>query len=277
MPPRSLDEQSGMEPQPTDAAEARRILTGLDAFGPVLAIKLYRLTLDPAPAVPLLPCLDHEAMLHEGIAPHAAAYVQEHTSGDLHELVVIPEKRRIQIDTVSTWGESSDASRGRLTSLIRTAFPGYSLSITGPSWWRGERRVADACRAQVTLRDVLLGTDMAAIKLRVDRLQTIGSLMEKQSRVASWGVRTLTGPMLAAAGVASFLVLGSFTDRLGETGVTALRYAVIGLLGAWFVYYGLKAVQLTEMSNRVWKRTAEYGLILLERRRLAERPAPPPS
>ena len=27
-----------------------------------------------------------------------------------------------------------------------------------------------------------------------------------------------------------------------------------------FLYYGLKAVQLTEMSNRVWKRTAEYTL-----------------
>jgi hypothetical protein len=27
-------------------------------------------------------------------------------------------------------------------------------------------------------------------------------------------------------------------------------------------------VQLTEMSNRVWKRTAEYNLILAERKRL---------
>ena len=35
-----------------------------------------------------------------------------------------------------------------------------------------------------------------------------------------------------------------------------------------FLYYGLKAVQLTEMANRVWKRSAEYGLILAERRRL---------
>jgi hypothetical protein len=261
-----------MEPRTPDSTEAQRVLTGLQAFGPVLAIKLYRLTLDPAPTVPLLPCLDHEAMLHEGIAPHAAAYVQEHASGDLHELVVIPAKRRIEIDTVSTWGESSDASRGRLSSLIRTAFPGYSLSINGPSWWRGERRVATACRAQVTLREVLLGSDMAAVKARIDRLQTIGSLMEKESRVASWGVRTMTGPMLATAGVVSFLVLGSFSGRLGETGVTALRYTVIGLLGAWFVYYGLKAVQLTEMSNRVWKRTAEYGLILTERRRLTEQP-----
>ena len=48
-----------------------------------------------------------------------------------------------------------------------------------------------------------------------------------------------------------------------------MRYAVVGALGAVFLYYGLKAVQLTEMSNRVWKRTAEYGLILAERKRLA--------
>ena len=29
-----------------------------------------------------------------------------------------------------------------------------------------------------------------------------------------------------------------------------------------------REIQLTEMSNRVWKRTAEYNLILTERRRL---------
>jgi hypothetical protein len=31
----------------------------------------------------------------------------------------------------------------------------------------------------------------------------------------------------------------------------------------------LKAVHLNEMAGRVWKRSAEYGLILRERRRLA--------
>ena len=39
-------------------------------------------------------------------------------------------------------------------------------------------------------------------------------------------------------------------------------------MGGFFLYYGVKAVQLTEMGNRVWKRSAEYGLILSERRRL---------
>jgi hypothetical protein len=207
-------------------------------------------------------------MLHEGIAPHAAAYVQEAASGDLHELVCIPAKRRIEIDTVSTWGEHSAESRTRLLAMIGQRLPGYRIAMNGPSWWRGERRVANACRAQVSLRDVLLGTDPVGVKAAIDRLQVVGALMEKQSRVASWGVRTVTGPLLAAAGVVTYLLLGGLTSSIGESGVTALQYVVIGLLGAVFLYYGLKAVQLTEMSNRVWKRTAEYNLILAERKRL---------
>lgn len=245
-------------------------LETLAAFGPVLAIKLYRLRLDSPAAVPVLPCLDHEAMLHEGIAPHAAAYLQDATTGDLHEVVLIPGDSRVDIDTVSTWGESSEPSRQRLEAFIRTSFPGHRLRVKGPSWWRGERRVATACRAQVSLREVLLGDDIPRVKADIDRLATIGSLMEKQSRVASWGVRTLTGPLLAAAGALVYGVLGAMQATLGETGVTVWRYAVLGLLGGWFLYYGMKAVQLTEMANRVWKRTAEYGLILTERRRLAE-------
>lgn len=252
----------------TDAAEAERVLDALTAFGPILAVKLYRLTPARVPAVPLLPCLDHEAMLHEGIPPHAAAYVQDASSGDLHELVCIPARRQLEIDTVSTWGENSPESHQRLRSMAATHFAGYRVRVHGPSWWRGERRVANACRAQVSLREVLVGPDIPAVKARIDRLVTIGSLMEKQSRVASWGVRTVTAPLLAATGALTFVVLGSLRSSLGEAGVTMLRYAVIGVLGAVFLYYGLKAVQLTAMSNRVWKRTAEYHLILAERQRL---------
>lgn len=254
----------------SDQTESARLLRELNTFGPVLAVKLYRITLDPAPAVPLLPCLDHEAMLHERVAPHVAAYVRDASSGDIHELVFTPARRRIEVDTVSTWGENSPESHRRLLAALAQRFPGYSTRIGGPSWWRGERRVAAACRAQVTLRDVLLGTDLTSIKSGIERLQTIGALMEKQSRVASWGVRTVTGPLLATAGVGLYLVLGSLGGHLGETSVTALRYTLISLLGAYFLYYGLKAVQLTEMSNRVWKRTAEYNLILSERRRLGK-------
>ena len=267
-----------------DSAGARQLIEALQPFGRVLAIKLYRLTLDPAPAVPILPCLDHEAMLHETVAPHAAAYLQDASSGDLHELVFIPANKRIEVDTVSTWGENSQASHERLLAMLGERFRDYSVRVKGPSWWRGERRVANACRAQVSLRDVLLSRDTATVKSQIDRLQTIASLMEKHSRAASWGVRTITGTVLAAAAFVLFGLFGFLTPTLGDPGVTYLAYALITLLedfddthaeyvlitliGAVFLYYGMKAVQLTEMSNRVWKRTAEYNLILSERKRL---------
>ena len=252
----------------SDSAESARLLRNLSTFGRVLAIKLYRITLEPPPPVPILPCLDHEALLHEGVSPHMAVYVQESSSGDIHEVVFVPAQRRIEVDTFSTWGECSPESRQRLLAAVSQGFPVYRAKVIPPSWWRGDRRVAVSCRAQVTLRDVLLATDVASVKAGIERLQVIATLMEKQSRVASWGIRTVTGPLLAAAGVALYLLFGILSLRIGESAVTALRYTLIGVLGAWVVYYGLKAVQLTEMSNRVWKRTAEYSLILSERKRL---------
>jgi hypothetical protein len=252
----------------TDSAESSRVLRELSTFSTVLAIKQYRLSLDGTPAVPILPCLDHEAMLHQSVAPHVAAYVQYGAARDIHELVFIPSKRRLEVDAVSTWSECSVESRAQLLAIVAQRFPGYAVHVIGLSWWRGDRRVATACRAQVTLRDVLLGRDVASVRAGIERLQAIAALMEKQSRVASWGVRTVTGPLLAAAGVIVYLVLSAVRLRLGGPAVTALQYSFIGLFGAWLVYYGLKAVQLTEMSNRVWKRTAEYNLILSERKRL---------
>jgi hypothetical protein len=129
--------------------------------------------------------------------------------------------------------------------------------------------VAKACRAQVTLRDVLVGTDQAATKSSIDRLFTVGMLMEKESRVASWGVRTVTGPLLAAAGFVAYGVLGYFVAELGESRVDILRYGVVAALGAAFLYYGMKAVQLTGMSNRVWKRASGTCLSWQRRRKLA--------
>ena len=252
----------------SDQAAVQTALDALAAFGPVLSMKLYRLKLDPTPALPIIPCLDHEAMLHQTVAPHAAAYVQESASGDLHEVVFIPADRRIEIDTVSTFKETSAESQNRLIAFLAERMPDYHVRVRRASRWRGDRRVAEACRAHVLLRDVLLGTDMDAVATDIERLRTIGSLMEKQSRVASWAVRTVTTPILAAAGVISFQVLELFTTRLGEGGVNALRYAVLSVLGAVFLYYGLKAVQLTGMSTRVWKRATEFSLILAERRRL---------
>jgi hypothetical protein len=217
----------------------------------------------------VLPCLDHEAMLHQAVAPHAAAYLQD-AANDLHEIVYVPRERRIDVDVVSTMGEHSPASRDRLVAALAERFPGTSIRIVRPSRLRGEYRVAAACRAQVPLRDVLTGPDLEKTKAAVDRLQTISSLMEKESRVASWGARTVMTPFIAVAGFLSYQLLGAFADRLGASTVSLLQSAVVGLVGAFFVYYGLKAVQLTQMANRVWKRSAEYGLILAERRRIRD-------
>ena len=166
-----------------------------------------------------------------------------------------------------TAGEHTVASHQRLLARLRDRFPDHRIVEIGPSWLRGDRRVARACRAQVPLRDILVARDFDRLRRAVERLTTIGSLMEKQSRVASWSVRTVTGPMLALGGFISYQVLGTLTGQIGEEWVQWLRYAAVGGLGATFLYLGLKAVHLTEMANRVWKRCAEYGLLLRERER----------
>ena len=258
---------SARDPVETFGADCRLFFEQLGTFAPVLALKLYRIRLEPPPAVPTLPCLDHEAALHERIDPHAAAYIQD-ASGDLHEVVYTPGRRRVGMDAVSTVGLCWPESGAGLVTSLRAKFPGHAVRIVSPSRLRGAYRVANACRAQVTLRDVLLAADLDRVKVGIDRLQTVGLLMEKESRVASWGARTAMTPLVAVVGFLSFQLLGAFTGHLGQVGVDVLRYGVVGLVGGIFLYYGVKAVQLTEMGNRVWKRSAEYGLILSERRRL---------
>jgi hypothetical protein len=247
----------------------RRFFTEVATFADLRAVKLYRLRVDLTPAVPSLPCLDHEAMLHEGIAPHAAAYVEDHETGELHEIVLVPSRQRVEIDTASTLHEHSDGGQARLLDRLRERFPDFTYAVNTPSWLRGDRRVARACRAQVSLREVLLGADFEHIGAALNRLRTIGALMEKHSRVASWSVRTVTGPFLAVVGFLVYQGLGRLAPEIGVGTVGALQAVVVGTAGALFLYFGLKAVHLTEMANRVWKRATEYGLIIGERQRLA--------
>ena len=250
-----------------DCDACERFLRSISEFARLHAVKLYRLSVKLPESVPLLPCLDHEAMLHEDIAPHAAMYIEDLDSGGLHEVVCVPARRCIEIDVVSTFAEHTAESHERLLRRLGERFPSYEIRIKGPSWLRGDRRVARACRAQIPLRDVLIGTDFERLTAALDRLRIIGGLMEKQSRVASWTVRTVTGPLLALAGFVSYQVLGGLSGQIGSDWVQWLRYFVVGGLGAVFLYLGLKAVHLTEMANRVWKRSSEYRLILAERQR----------
>jgi hypothetical protein len=238
-------------------------LQALREIGDVLALKQYRVNVDPPPAIPILPCLDHEALLHEGIAPHLAAYVRDRTD-NLHEAVWIPKELRIDVDVASTMHECTSESQAKFIAALSERFPDHQVGVTAVSWLKGDRRVAHACRAQVTLRDVLVGSDLERTKRAVERLQVISTLMEKESRVASWGARTIMTPFLALVGL---LIIWSLGSNAGAWWVVVTRY-VLTLAGVFFLYAGLKAVHLTEMANRVWKRSAEYGLILSERRRL---------
>lgn len=259
--------------EPKSSPHCQRCQDFIDAFSNyslLHAVKLYRLSVDLPLNIPVLPCLDHEAMLHEDIAPHAAMYIEDRQSHGLHEVVYVPDRQRIEIDIVSTTDEHTTQSHDHLREWLGANFSDCEIRINGPSWIRGDRRVARACRAQIPLRDVLIGNNFGQLKAALNRLNTIGSLMEKQSRVASWSVRTVTGPLIALAGFVSYNVLGLLIQPVGEGGVQGLRYLVVGGLGAVFLYLGLKAVHLTEMANRVWKRASEYGLILAERRRINE-------
>ena len=253
----------------SDAPACREFLDTLSTFARLHAVKMYRVSVPLAEEVPVLPCLDHEARLHEGIPPHAAAYIEDLDSGGLHEVVCVPSRRRIEVDVVSTAGEHTAASHGRLVERLRAQFPLHRVVVAGPSWLRGDRRVVRACRARAPLREILTGRDFPSLHRAVDELRIISFMMEKQSRVASWSVRTVTGPLLALGGFLSYQVLGMLTGSIGTVAVQALQYLAVGLLGAVFLYLGLKAVHLTEVAGRVWKRSAEYGLILRDRERLA--------
>jgi hypothetical protein len=248
------------------ADDGRVFVEALGAIGEILALKQYRLRLDPAPPVPVLPCLDHEALLHEGIAPHIAAYIRDRTD-NLHEAVWTPKERRIDVDVASTMNECTPESQASFIAALTKRFPDHQIQATPVSWLRGDRRVAHACRAQVTLREVLTGADLDRTNRAVERLQVISSLMEKESRVASWGARTIMTPFLALVGL---LIIWSLGTQAGAWWMVVTRY-ILTLAGVFFLYAGLKAVHLTEMANRVWKRSAEYGLILGERRRLLKR------
>ncbi len=258
--------------QPFPGGAWQHLLQAVSGFAHVRAVKSYRLPVPIPAGVPRLPCLDHEAMLHEDIAPHVSLYLEDLDGGGLHEVAWVPARRRIEIDVVSTSDEHGHESHARLLDRLAHCFPDHEMRVSGPSWLRGDRRVARACRAQISLRDVLTGQDFEQLAAALHRLEAIGALMEKESRVASWSVRTVTGPLLALVGFVSYGALGLLTAFVGVDWVQGLRYVVVGGAGTVFLYLGLKAVHLTEMANRVWKRSAEYGLILAERRRIAAHP-----
>lgn len=239
----------------------------------LFALKSYRVDL-PGIELPVVPCLDHEAYLQSHATPHVAAYFED-AVGDIHEVVYFPSEERIVLDAAATLAETPPEATERMFAQLGVLFPAARIRLQTASMLRGDVRVAAVVRAQVRLRDVLASEDPSSIDWRLEQLRAIADLMEKESRVSSWAVRTLTAPVLAAAGVATWWIVGLFSQSLDASQVELVRYALLGILGWVFVWIGLKAVHLTEMGTRVWKRSTEYRLIVKARERLAKTQSPP--
>ena len=234
----------------------------------LVCTKAYRVDL-PLTPLPVIPCLDHEAQLQGNPAPHISVYLED-SGAHLHEVGIVPSERKILIDAASTIAETPPLAREQMLLRLQRLFPQYRVVVQQPSFWRGDRRVATVVKTQIRLRDILLGEYGPEVKFNLERLRAIAELMEKESRVSSWGIRTLTSPILAAAGVASYKVLGLFDQTLSPNQIEAARYLALVALGSGFVYIGMKAVHLTEMGTRVWKRATEYRLILEARQKWAQ-------
>lgn len=239
-----------------DSEACREFLKTLACAYRIHAIKTYRIRPETPAGVPVIPCLDHEARLHGRVAPHVSAYLQEESSGDLHEVGCHPARSILVVDTASTAGEHGSDSQARLLAFLAERFPERRVRVSGPSWLRGDRRAAESARAQVTLREILTGPDFDSNAAALQRLRAVAALMEKESRVASWAVRTAYVPALVVAG---FVIVRLF-DETVET-------LALSLLGGVLLYLGMMAVHLTGVGNRVWKRAAEYDLIVAERKR----------
>lgn len=239
----------------------------------LFALKSYRVDL-PDVGLPVVPCLDHEAYLQTHASPHVAVYFED-PSGDIHEAVFFPASQRIVLDAAATLAETPPEATERMFAQLGVLFPHARVRLQTASLLRGDVRVAAVVRGQVRLRDVLSADDPSDVDWRLEQLRAIADLMEKESRVSSWAVRTLTAPVLAAAGVATWWIVGLFSGFLDASQVELMRYALLGVLGFGFVWIGLKAVHLTEMGTRVWKRSTEYRLIVKARERLVKSQSAP--
>lgn len=265
---------SAIPSAPTASAEAAPFIQFLEALGTdhtVLCAKAFRVELSCD--LPLIPCLDHEAQLQGNPAPHISAYLEDR-NGEFHEVGLIASEHRIVVDAPSTMAETSTAGRDAMVALLRQRFPEYSIVVKQPSWLRGDARVAQVIRSQLLLRDIMKGEETAEVRWSLEKIKAISDLMEKESRVFSWGTRTMT-PALGGTGVAMYLFIGLFRSDLTPHELGLLRSVTVAILTGAFLYFGLKAVYLTGLGTRVWKRATEYKLILDARKRHKAKVRPP--
>jgi|GEM_PF-1619253 hypothetical protein len=236
----------------------------------VLSLKTYRipLTLDDG-SIPITPCLSHEAQLHEHDLPHVGGYVQHCETGRLMGLVYVPLMRRIIVEE-----ESPDAEHEitEICTFLRLRFPEHDVRVARLRAYSAYVRARVVAEAHLPIIDVLTSDDYEPVQMHLSQLNGIAVLMEKESRVSSWGIRTAYAPLAAAV---AFVLILLFPSK--AAGVTEyewldwMRIVLLLLFGASFLYYGLKAVQLTKTATRLNKRIREYEFVLDWRARVQRR------
>ncbi len=163
--------------------------------------------------------------------------------------------------------EASEAELAEMIDFLKERFPEHEVRVERLRRGSAFVRARDVAEAHLPLECVLCSTDELGIRKQLERLNGISQLMEKESRVTSWGMRTAYPPLIAA--IAFLLVLafpGDWNDvTSGSLGALA-RLASIFAVGGAFLYYGLKAVQLTKSATRLAKRIREYDFILTARK-----------
>lgn len=250
----------------SDAAACCEFLKTLTRNHRLYCIKTHRIELPPD--LPVIPCLDHEAQLTGHADPHISVYLED-SGGDVHEVGLIPVSRSIVVDVASTMAETSREATQQLVGQLRKLFPGSSVSAKSPSILRGDRRVSVLLRAQLRLRDVLHGNDGPDLRFNLEKVRAISDLMEKELRVYSWSVRTMS-PVLGGAGVAAYIAIGIFKHNMSDKEIETIRAVSAFIFSTVFLYFGMRAVYLTELATRVWKRATEYKLILDARKNAAK-------
>lgn len=251
-----VDDESHAEP----ALLAQLFCAVLQTKYNVLNLKDYRLDLHPPLGVPVTPCLDHEAQIHEHELPHLGGYVQHRETGQICGVVYLPVPRRIIVEE-----EQLDSEREleELASFFRARYPDHDVKVQRLRRGSAYVRARDVAEAHVPLECVLAGEDQPSIQTHLDQLNGISTLMEKESRVTSWGMRTAYAPLMAAI---AFLLVLAFPDGGGAFQVGDwIRLGCLLAIGGAFLYYGLKAVQLTKTATRLNKRIQEYRFILAAR------------
>jgi hypothetical protein len=196
--------------------------------------------------------------------------VEDRSSHDLHDVVFVPSRSLIELDVVSTVGEHSAKSRDRLMAHLRERLPSHEVRIARSSYMRSDRHIMTLCRAQVSLRDILKSDDFDRLEVALERLRTVAAVMEREARVAAGTAGTLTAPLLATAALGVATLVALLRPQLGGGKVRGTQSLVAGATGAAILYSGWQALDLRKSANRVWKRAAEYNLILSERKHLRD-------